>query len=197
VRDVRRTIAGTGALPPRVRSFRRRAWLTAIKAREPRGVRTTLSAADLNRLLELCRGRRRLVEVGTSSAWTALSLLIADPERTVVSYDPVAAPRRELYLSLVDEDVLSRLRLVHASGIDPAVIDASMFDLAFLDGNHDEEPTVRAFELWSERVVEGGLVVFDDYDNRTFPGVVRAVERLGLDGYQTGRLFVWTKPASG
>jgi predicted O-methyltransferase YrrM len=191
-RDVRRTLVGIRALPPPVRQFRRRAWLRAVRARDRQSLRTTLTAPDLHRLIDLADGRRRIVEIGTSTAWTALSLLLVDRERTVVSYDVAAYPQRVLYFDLVGEDVLDRLRLVQASALDPGPVDGA-FDLAFLDANHHEEPTARAFEVWSEHVVDGGLVVFDDYDERTYPGVVRAVERLGLDGYATGRLFVWTK----
>jgi predicted O-methyltransferase YrrM len=164
-----------------------------VKARDRQSLRTTLAAPDLRRLMEIANGRRRIVEIGTSTAWTALSLLLVDRERTVVSYDVASYPQRALYFDLVGEDVLGRLRLVHASALDPGPVDGA-FDLAFLDANHYEEPTARAFEVWSPRVVAGGLVVFDDYDERSYPGVVRAVERLGLEGYATGRLFVWRKP---
>jgi predicted O-methyltransferase YrrM len=196
VRDVRRTLVGLRALPAPVRQFRRRAWLRAVKSGDRQSLHTTLTAPDLRRLIDVANGRRRILEIGTSTAWTALSLLLVDRERTVVSYDVAAYPQRARYFDLVGEDVLDRLRLVQASALDPGPVDG-VFDLAFLDANHHEEPTARAFEVWSEHVVAGGLVVFDDYDERTYPGVVRAVERLGLDGRQAGRLFIWTKPASG
>jgi predicted O-methyltransferase YrrM len=196
VGGVRRTIVGVRALPPPVRRFRRRAWLRAVRAGDRQSLRTTLAARDLRRLIDLSTGRRRIVEIGTSTAWTALSLLLVDAERTVVSYDVAAYPQRSLYFDLVGGDVLERLRLVQASGLEPGPVDGA-FDLAFLDANHHEDPTARAFEVWSEHVVEGGLVVFDDHDERTYPGVVRAVARLGLEGHRAGRLFVWSKPASG
>jgi predicted O-methyltransferase YrrM len=71
--------------------------------------------ADTQILIGLARGCSRIVELGTATGWTAITLALDDPERRVVSYDVLSrAPER--YLKLVPRDVRDRIDLVLASG---------------------------------------------------------------------------------
>ena len=66
---------------------------------------SALRPAKLEVLLEAAAGRRTVVELGTGTAWATIALAIADPQRTIESWDPVARAQRERYLDLAGPDV--------------------------------------------------------------------------------------------
>jgi predicted O-methyltransferase YrrM len=140
-------------------------------------------------LLSAARGRRRVVELGTGTAWTAISLILADPERVVLSYDPIERPERERYLRLVSPGTRRRLTFVGASG-DEGPRDGGMVELLYIDSSHDREDTIREVEAWRPALEKGSLVVFDDYAHPDYPGVEDAVRYLELVGEQRRGLFV-------
>lgn len=52
-------------------------------------------------------------------------------------------------------------------------------DILFIDGDHSKEGALKDFNLYSEMVVSGGYVVFDDYNDKVHsPGVKLAVDEL-------------------
>lgn len=58
---------------------------------------------------------------------------------------------------------------------------AERFDLAFIDGAHDQDSVLRDARLATAKLNEGGLLAFHDY-GPTDPGVVLAVEELVAGG---------------
>jgi predicted O-methyltransferase YrrM len=146
-------------------------------------------ARKLAVLLNAARGRRRVVELGTGTAWTAISLVLADPGREVVSYDPVERPERERYLRLVSPGARRRLMLVGASG-DEGPRDSGVVELLYIDSSHHRQDTISEVEAWRLALGEGSLVVFDDFAHPGYPGVEEAVRHLGLVGDQRHGLFV-------
>src|SRR4029077_11220587 len=135
------------------------------------------------------RGRRRVVELGTATGWTAIALALDDPHRLVVSYDVVERPEPQRYLQLVAPSVRERIELVTAPGSD-GPRDAATVDMLYIDSSHEREQTV-AGGLGGGPVLAGGApVVFDDYRHPDFPGVSEAIAELGLSGEQCGTLFV-------
>jgi predicted O-methyltransferase YrrM len=140
-------------------------------------------------LLRVASGRRRIVELGTGTAWTAISLVLADRKRVVLSYDPIERPERERYLRLVSPGTRRRVTFVDASG-DEGPQDGRMVDLLYIDSSHDREDTIREMEAWRPVLEEGSLVVFDDFGNSEYPGVEEAVRYLGLEGKELRGLFV-------
>jgi hypothetical protein len=78
---------------------------------------------------------------------------------------------------------------VHGPGEEPQP-DPTRVGFLFIDGNHEHDSTVAAFEAWRDRLVPDGVVVFHDFDP-TWPGVQSAVEALGLRGTVTAGMFVW------
>lgn len=104
-------------------------------------------------------------------------------------------PEREAYLALVDIRVRERIELreepdsagPHA-GDQPA-------ELLFIDSQHEREPATTAFRVWLDALAPGAAVVFHDYGHPDYPGVAQAVTDLGLEGRESGGLFVWQAPA--
>lgn len=177
-------------LPPRVAWFQLRARREARRLGDEFSLTSALAPRKLRVLLELAAGRRRVVELGSATGWTAIALALSDPERTVLSFDPVAYPRRERYLALAGGDVARRLEFVQGPG-EQGAHRAHDVELLFVDSSHEREPTLRELAAWRPRLAPGALVVLDDYGNPRFPGIRAAVEELGLPGFERQDLFVW------
>ncbi len=176
-------------LPPRVATFQWRARRVARAHREHFSLTSATRPGDLAQLLELARGRRRVVELGTGMGWTSISLALADRERHVTSFDPSDYPERRRYLSLVSPSVLQRIRFVTEPGsLGPREPDPT--DLLYIDSSHEREGTLAELRAWWPALRPGAVVVLDDYTHPDFPGVREAIEQFGLDGVQRGTLFV-------
>jgi hypothetical protein len=73
--------------------------------------------------------------------------------------------------------------------------------LLFIDGLHDYESVSRDFAHFEPWVVDGGYVVFDDYDHQAFSGVVACVREVLDSGRyrrfrRVGRMMVVQKDSS-
>ncbi|HEY8866551.1 MAG TPA: class I SAM-dependent methyltransferase [Solirubrobacteraceae bacterium] len=177
------------ALPAPVALFHARASLAAQRSGDDWSLESATRVQDLATLLDLARGRRRVAELGTATAWTATALALADRERQVVTYDPIARPQRERYLALAGHDARARVRLVDEpgdSGGDPA----APVDLLYIDSSHERAATIAEVEAWRPALAPGAIVVFDDYVHPDYPGVREAIRELDLDGEVVGTLFV-------
>jgi predicted O-methyltransferase YrrM len=179
------------ALPRAARSFYRRADAQARQHDDEFSLVSATRPAELAALLELAAQRRQVVELGTATAWTTISLALADPERRVVSYDPVAHPTRGQYLDLVGADVRGRMELRERSEADGPQAGDPPVELLFVDSTHDRESVLRTVPVWRPALAPGAIVAFHDYDHPQFPGVREAIEELGLEGEPRGGLFVW------
>jgi predicted O-methyltransferase YrrM len=176
-------------LPPRVAWFHWRARLIAERTGDPFSLVAATRPADLALLLKLANDRRRVVELGTGTAWTTLALALADRRREVISYDPIARPERDRYVALVRPGVRARVRLITSPGsTGPATSDP--VDLLYVDSSHAREDTIEELRAWQPALRPGALVVLDDYTNTDYPGVREAVAELGLQGNQRGTVFV-------
>jgi predicted O-methyltransferase YrrM len=130
-----------------------------------------------------------VVELGTGTGWTALSLALADAKREVVTYDPTDRPSRERYMALVGTRVRRRITYVKGPGAEGPRDDQSV-DLLYIDSTHDCQATIDEVNVWRPALQPGALIVFKDYDHPEFPGVREAVRQADLDGRQCGTLFV-------
>jgi predicted O-methyltransferase YrrM len=151
---------------------------------------------ELARLIELARGRKVVAELGTGTAWTAITLALADAERRVITCDPVVRAERDLYLSLVGSDVRERIELMTATG-SAAARNAPSIDMVFIDSSHERAATIAEFEAWHPLLGDAGVVAFHDYGHPSYPGVAEAIRELGLDGEGTSGLFVWSAGEGG
>ncbi len=135
-----------------------------------------------------------MVELGTATGWTAISLALADPRRQVLTCDVVSRAEPYRYLELVDDAVRSRIELAIRPGAHgPPGGDA--VDLLYIDSSHERQATVAEVRAWWPALRDGGVIVFDDYTHPGFPGVREAVADLGLKGAQRGTLFVSPVPS--
>lgn len=144
---------------------------------------------DLRALLDLARTAHRVVELGTATAWTAISLALAAPDREVISYDVVAREQCERYLGLVSAAVRDRIELVLAPG-SSGPRDGLPVDLLYIDSSHEREQTIAEVLAWRPVLRPGAPIVFDDFTHPDFPGVREAIAQLGLRGAQRGTLFI-------
>lgn len=188
-----RSAARLRGLPPRVALFYWRAQRLAARSADEFSLVSATRPDDLALLLRLARGRRRVVELGTATAWTAISLAISDPARHVTSFDPFDSPQRERYLSLAGDRICRRLELVSAPGASGPRDDQPV-DLLYIDSSHDRQETLDELRVWQPVLAGGALVVLDDYVHPQYPGVREAVSQLGLSGEQRGTMFVHEVP---
>ncbi|HEY2161303.1 MAG TPA: class I SAM-dependent methyltransferase [Solirubrobacteraceae bacterium] len=176
-------------LPPGVARFQWRAWRVAVRSGDHFSAVSATRPHNLAALLEAARGRRRAVELGTGTAWTSISLLLAERNRELVSYDPVERPERERYLRLVGPGVRRRLALVAAPGAE-GPRDREPVELLYVDSSHERDQTIQEVRAWLPVLAPGALIVFDDFGHPDYPGVRQAVEGLGLQGERRANLFV-------
>ena len=52
------------------------------------------------------------------------------------------------------------------------------FDMIFIDASHDYESVCADIRAWQPLLIPGGMLCGDDYDEKMFPDVVRAVNEL-------------------
>jgi predicted O-methyltransferase YrrM len=180
-------------LPPRVARFQWRARRQAERLRDDFSLVSATRPRDLAILLRLAGSRRRVVELGTGTAWTAIALALADRRRQVVTFDPIARPEREAYLRLAGPQVASRIRLVDAPG-ERGPDAAEPVDLLYIDSSHDRESVIAEYRAWRAQLAPGAVVALDDYDHEDFPGIREAVAELRLTGERLGTLFVHRVP---
>ncbi len=188
-----RFAAGAARLPPRVAWFQLRARRLARRTDDVFSLSSVTRPADLRTLLEAARGRHRVVELGTATGWTAISLALADPRRTVLTCDNAEREEPQRYLGLVAGDVRARIELAIRSGSDGPPDDGPV-DLLYIDSSHERAQTIDEVVAWRPVLRPGAVIAFDDYTHPGFPGVREAIAELGLAGDQRGTLFVHRVP---
>jgi predicted O-methyltransferase YrrM len=180
----------TRVLPARVAAFQVRALLRSWRIDDHGGFVGSLRAPSLATLLRVAAGRRHVAELGTNTAWTACSLLLADPARFVTSFDPIRQPHRDAYLDLLPAEARRRLRLVELTGAEGARHVDGPVDLLFVDCGHGRQMVIDEVRAWRPRLADGALMVFDDYGHPQYPGVAEAIAELGLTGRAEGGCFI-------
>jgi len=181
-------------LPPRVAIFYSRARRAAARSGDEWSLESATGPRSLALLLRAARNRRRVVEIGTGTAWTTAALALADRERRVLSFDPTVWPERDRYLRLAGPEAAARIELVEGGGEDGPGERGWRPDMLFVDGSHDRDLTIRTFESWRPALAPGAVVAFHDYENPAYPGVSEAIAGLGLEGEARGDLFFWRAP---
>jgi hypothetical protein len=164
---------------------RRQAWRT----NDLFSLASVTRPADMRVLLETTRGHSQVVELGTATAWTAITLALDDRRRRVVTYDVIEREEAKRYLDLVGPDVRERIELVVAPGC-TGPQDQQPVDLLYIDSSHTREHTIAEVQAWQPYLRHGAPILFDDYTHPDYPGVREAIEELGLKGEVRGTLFI-------
>ena len=181
-------------LPPRAALFFARARRIAAERGDPWSLGSAAGPRSLAYLLREAHGAKLIVEIGTGTGWTAIAAALVDPERTVVTYDPIVRPERDWYLELVGDSVRRRIEFVDAPGEEGPRPGAAPIDFLFVDGSHERERTIATFEAWRPALAPGASIAFHDWQNDAYPGVTAAIKDLGLSGHGRGDVFVWRSP---
>ncbi len=79
----------------------------------------------------------------------------------------------------------------------PSALAVKMFgyiDFAFIDADHSYEGCANDIELWYDKIKPGGVIAGHDYNEKLFPGVVRAVDEFFsiIGGVDLHDDYVWT-----
>jgi predicted O-methyltransferase YrrM len=178
-------------LPLRVSLFYGRARRLAARREDHWSLHSVTKPAALRSLLDLARGRRHVVEIGTGTAWTAAALALSDSRRSVVTYDPVVRPERDWYLDLCGRSVPNRIVFIEGAGELAVPSREPPADLVYIDGSHECGRTIDTFQAWLPHLAPQAVVAFHDWRNDDYPGVTEAIGKLGLDGRAEGDLYVW------
>ena len=181
--------AGLAALPRDVRRFVLAAERRARELGDEFSVRSASRPHNLATILRLAKGRRRVVELGTATGWTACALVLDDPARDVVTVDPVVRVHRAEYLALAGA-AAARIDPRRATGAAAAELGPAGVELLFVDSSHERDDTVAELEAWRPNLAPGAVVVLDDMGHPDYPGVAQAAADLGLPGRTVGSLYV-------
>jgi predicted O-methyltransferase YrrM len=182
-------MCGLRGLQPRVLWFHWRARRQAWRTNDLFSVVSATRPADMRVLLKMTKGRSRVVELGTATAWTAITLALDDRRRQVVTYDMIEREEAKRYLDLVGPDVRERIELVIAPGC-TGPRDQQPVDLLYIDSSHTREHTIAEVQAWRPYLRPGAPILFDDYTHPDYPGVREAIQELGLQGEVRGTLFI-------
>jgi Methyltransferase domain len=194
-RGLLRELISVRKLPLRVVGLYLRCLGVALASRDRWSLHSATRPYELAKLLEVSRGRLRVAEIGTGTAWTTMALALADSGRRVVTYDPEVRPMRDRYLSLIDKRTRGRIELIRDRG-ERGPEPGATIDMLFIDGDHSREATCAAFRAWEPALDAGGVAAFHDYDP-VHQGVIRAIDDLDLDGAVFGNVFLWHKDPLG
>ena len=136
-------------------------------------------------LLTLARtlAPQRSIELGTclgiSGAYLGAGLQLAGGGALAsIEGAPALAERASVHLASLDLEVDVRAGLF-AQTLDPLLDEGGAVDLAFIDGHHQEEPTLTYFDQIAEHLADSAVVVFDDI--RWSEGMEKAWARLCQD----------------
>ncbi len=105
-----------------------------------------------------------VVELGTSLGITSAYLASAYPDLNLYTFEgsgQIAQRAREVWQELG----LDRIRLIQGDfdkTLEPSLESIRQVDMAFVDGNHRKDPTLRYFSMLKKRATPKSVFIFDD-----------------------------------
>ena len=69
-------------------------------------------------------------------------------------------------------------------------------NFAFLDGAHTYDDVMFEFFSIKEKQLQGDMIIYDDYNNLAFPGIVKAVDEI-CSCYGYSRIDIMTEDERG
>lgn len=107
---------------------------------------------------------KRILELGTSLGISSSYLALGNPRAMVLSFEGAKAIA-EKALSNFNALGIENITLVQGNFDNtlPKVLEAvDQFDMAFVDGNHRRDPTVRYFQSLLKSMSPNSVIIFDD-----------------------------------
>ena len=141
-------------------------------------------------------GWTRGAELGVDKGLLFNRLLTDHPSLTLIGVDVCPVPHRLERCREIETQYADRATLLVMTTTAAAykVADRSL-DFVFIDADHTEEGAAADIAEWTSKVRPGGWVGGHDYNVKTFPGVVAAVDRAfgpRVMTYQPGHIWgVW------
>jgi predicted O-methyltransferase YrrM len=135
-----------------------------------------------------------VLETGTAKGVSAACLASAVAHRNharVVSFDPYAQPEAADLWALLPEEMRAVIELRGVDslgGMREAIEDGEHYDLALLDSVHSADHVWAEFQLASELVCAGGLILIHDVRYRGGT-VAIALEKIEQAGFGVTRLW--------
>ncbi|MBU1345145.1 MAG: class I SAM-dependent methyltransferase [Proteobacteria bacterium] len=160
------------------------------------GFLSQLEGFALYLLATMGPGQGEVVEIGSykglSTCWIAEGLKASNREQvTAVDHfegsdehsDEEKKDLLEIFLANISEQGLNDYVIPTKMSSENAVQKwhengAKPIRLLFIDGDHSYEGVKKDFNLWSELLIESGIVCFHDYQSKGYPGVTRFVDEL-------------------
>lgn len=143
--------------------------------------------------------RLNIFETGTARGFSALCMAkaLSDQDRpgVIITFDVLPHNKPMLWNCITDHeqgrlsrsDLLSHWRdlteryIVFHQGdtrIELPKVQTDRVHLAYLDGAHTYEDVMFEFEQIREKQTEGDVIIYDDYNDDQFPGLVKAVDEI-------------------
>ena len=141
-------------------------------------------------------GWTRGAELGVDKGLLFRKLLCDHKALHLIGVDVCPVPERRAKCEAIASEFLDRATLLVMTTTAAAykVADRSL-DFVFIDADHTEDGAAADISLWASKVRPGGWVGGHDYNVKTFPGVVQAVDRAfgpRVITYQPGHIWgVW------
>ena len=145
----------------------------------------------LNNLLIIETGTAR----GFSSLCMAKALSDSDIPGSILTFDVLPHKKKIYWNCIVDhiegptsrekllkpwEDLVNKYIIFHQgySIIELKKIGLQRINFAFLDGAHTYKDVLFEFDILKNQQKKGDIIVFDDYNKLSFPGIVEAVDEI-------------------
>jgi len=146
--------------------------------------RTSLKPARQAQMLQRLARRinaRQVLELGTSFGITTLYLAQGISDGTVITIEgcPQTHAIAQRHFEALKRQNITAILGSFEHALPDALQRMAHLDLAFIDGHHAEEPTLRYFEQCMAKSHEGTVLVFDDIHWST--GMEAAWERIKAD----------------
>lgn len=145
---------------------------------------------------------RHGAEIGVRRGVTTAAILTHVPRSTMIAIDPWAPTpeyqtvnhdRNYAKVCLIEQRFRPRLKIIRALSAD-AVSDVSdkSLDFVYIDAAHDYDSVLADVHLWRKKVKKNGYMIGDDFNEETFPDVVKAVKKaIGRAKLERGFGDLW------
>lgn len=147
---------------------------------------------------------KNIIELGTSLGISALYFAKAAPEATIYTLEgsPNIAKKAAHHFELMKAKNIQVIEGNFDDTFTRLLSKLAEVDLVFIDGNHQEKPTIEYFEACLEKATENTILVFDDIYwssgmKKAWDTVLKHPEvRLSIDFFFLGLVFFRKDQAS-